>query len=62
MIENGVTPYVVFDGGLLPSKLETEKERQAYVPLGPLPRRPLLFTSLLTVGTASGILLVGWPC
>lgn len=30
----GVIPYVVFDGGPLPSKAGTEAERAAYVPLG----------------------------
>ena len=33
----GVTPYVVFDGGLLPSKMGTEgdRERSALIPLEP---------------------------
>lgn len=38
LLHNGITPYVVFDGGPLPMKKGTETERRAYVPLsvGPL--------------------------
>lgn len=31
LIQNGITPYVVFDGGPLPMKKGTEEERRAYV-------------------------------
>lgn len=38
LIQNGITPYVVFDGGPLPMKKGTEEERRAYVSQ-PLPHR-----------------------
>jgi exonuclease-1 len=31
LVRNGITPYVVFDGGPLPMKKGTEVERRAYV-------------------------------